>query len=50
MSFNSGKLIRSLNVPKRNIAKSLNLSPDIRPLYNLAGQKKQSFPKKRYNI
>ena len=46
MSFNSGNLIRSLNDPKRNIAKSHNLSPNVRPIYNPAKPIKNNlFPK-----
>ena len=46
MSFNSGNLIRSLNDPKRNIAKGHNLSPNVRPIYNPARPIKNNlFPK-----
>ena len=48
MSFNSGNLIRSVNDPKRNIAKNHNhnLSPNVRPIYNPARPIKNNlFPK-----
>ena len=48
MNFNSGNLIRSINDPKRNIAKNNNhhLSPNVRPIYNPARPIKNNlFPK-----
>ena len=59
MNFNSGNLIKSINDPKRNIAKNNKhqLSPNVRPIYNPAKpiknnlfQKNHIYNNNNYNI